>query len=141
MSEKAEVAVKSLLEAALEDVMDQLAPTIQQYEQHIADLRQQKDQAYKERDMVLALAASAIDALASQRVVRAWLGRHQENDPNWEDDWRNVVFIQLPTGQLSWHIHDSELPWFAGLPREGQAWDGHTTEEKYQRLLQFVMDI
>ncbi len=133
-TQKALALFQQLLNTVVSDVTEQLAPSI-------AELHQQKDQAYKERDMVLALAASAIDALAPQGVVKAWLGRHQEDDPNWEDDWRNVVFIQLPTGQLSWHIHDSELPWFAGLSRDSRPWDGHTTEQKYQRLLDFVMDV
>lgn len=34
-----------------------------------------------------------------------------------------VVFIELPTGQVSWHI-----------PEHGEPWDGHTTEEKYRRV-------
>lgn len=34
-----------------------------------------------------------------------------------------VVFIELPTGQVSWH-----------LPQHGEAWDGHSTEEKYERV-------
>lgn len=52
-----------------------------------------------------------------------------------EDGWNWVVIIDLPTGQVSWHIHDDEIPQFAHLaPHQGRAWDGHTAEEKYQRL-------
>jgi hypothetical protein len=33
-----------------------------------------------------------------------------------------VVFIQLPTGQVSWHV-----------AQHAKEWDGHDTEEKYRR--------
>jgi hypothetical protein len=48
-------------------------------------------------------------------------------DPQ-EPEWP-VAYIELPTGQVSWHIpqHDSE-------------WDGHDTEEKYNRVEQFIAD-
>lgn len=38
-----------------------------------------------------------------------------------------VVFIELPDGQVSWH-----------LPEYEQAWDGHTTAQKYLRVAAFV---
>jgi hypothetical protein len=49
-----------------------------------------------------------------------------------------VVYIDHPEGQLSWHIHDSHLPFFDHVERGNgkRSWDGHTTEEKYQRLAQ-----
>jgi hypothetical protein len=43
------------------------------------------------------------------------------SDPQ-EPEWP-VAFIELPTGQVSWH-----------LPQHPNAWDGHTTEEKYKRI-------
>jgi len=43
-----------------------------------------------------------------------------------EDGWL-IVFIELPTGQVSWHI-----PEFEG------EWDGHTTGQKYDRLHAFT---
>lgn len=45
-------------------------------------------------------------------------------DPQ-EPDWP-VVYIQLPTGQVSWHITSYDKPY-----------DGHSTEEKYQRIADF----
>ena len=41
-------------------------------------------------------------------------------DPK-EQEWP-VVFIDLPTGQVSWHIK-----------QYGNEWDGHSTDEKYKR--------
>ena len=93
------------------------------------ELRKQKDGAYDERDRCVA----ALAAMATRLGWSAWLGRHV-GDP-WDDDWRNIVFINLPFGQVSWHIHDSELPWFSFLPSVPERpWDGHTTEQKYERL-------
>jgi len=89
-------------------------------------IRAQKDGAYGERNRLVA-------ALA--KIFPASLERHPDEDESWENDWRWIVFIDLPTGQASWHIHDSELPQFGFLPREqGRRWDGHTTEQKYERL-------
>jgi hypothetical protein len=46
-----------------------------------------------------------------------------------EPEWP-VAFIELPQqGQVSWHI-----------PQHPIAWDGHTTEEKYQRIERFIND-
>ena len=46
-------------------------------------------------------------------------------DPQ-EPEWP-VVFIELPTGQVSWHI-----------PQYGMAWDNHTTDEKYNRIEEYI---
>jgi len=50
-------------------------------------------------------------------------------------EWNWIVFIDLPAGQATWHIHDDELPRFSHLPRStGREWDGHTTAKKYDRV-------
>lgn len=54
-------------------------------------------------------------------------------DPK-EPDWA-VVYIETPKGQLSWHIASDDMDLFSDVPFLGSAkWDGHTTEEKYERL-------
>lgn len=52
----------------------------------------------------------------------------------WDRDWRTIIFVELPTGQLSWHIHDSEVKLFEDVPRRDEPWDGHTTAEKHARM-------
>lgn len=84
-----------------------------------------KNGAYAERNKLVALVS---------KVFPSCLGRHEEADAGWDDDWRWIVYVTLPTGQCSWHIHDSDLPLFAHLRREDVTWDGHTTDEKYERL-------
>ncbi len=66
------------------------------------------------------------------------VGMKQHMGGDWEDDWRHVIFIDLPTGQLSWHLHDSEMENFPGIVPYLKGWDRHTTEEKYQRIAAFI---
>jgi hypothetical protein len=96
------------------------------------DLKKMKDSAYSERNKLVALLASRYPAS---------LERHPEEDKSWEDDWRWIVFIRFPTGQATWHIHDSELPLFDFLPRnQGRMWDGHSTEQKYERVKEHMLE-
>ena len=93
--------------------------------EEIEALKKQKDLAYSERNKLVALLS---------KLFPASLERHPEEDKDWEDDWRWVVYIQLPTGQVSWHIHDSELPLFDHLPaHQGVKWDGHDNSLKWLR--------
>jgi hypothetical protein len=39
-------------------------------------------------------------------------------EPTWP-----VIFIELPTGQVSWHVAEHSI-----------VWDGHTTQQKYTRI-------
>lgn len=90
----------------------------------LIDLNDAKNNAYRERNQLVKFLSKCFPSS---------IERHEGAD--WEDDWRNVVFIDLPTGQASWHIHDSELQNFAHLPRNrGRKWDGHDTVLKYDRL-------
>jgi hypothetical protein len=91
-----------------------------------------KNAVYTERDKCVALIAAMAKALGY--VVGR--GEHPADDTTWDVEWRNIVYIDLPTGQVSFHIHDRELPWFEGLASYGASWDGHTTEEKYARVLE-----
>lgn len=70
---------------------------------------------------------------ALSKIFPSSLERHVGEE--WEDDWRWVVFVNLPTGQCTWHIHDTHLSMFHHLQREtGVVWDGHSTTEKYDRI-------
>lgn len=112
----------------VEEQYDTDTVMIQDLANQVSTLEPAKDQAYSERNQCVALAAR----LALAVGWRTGLGKHI-GEP-WEDDWRNIVFIDLPAGQVSWHIHDSELYLFAFLPPYKGEWDGHTTEEKYHRV-------
>ncbi len=63
-----------------------------------------------------------------------------EQPGKFADEWP-VIFIAAPTGQLSWHLSRRDLDLFDHVPKyiDGESrWDGHTTEEKYERLVELV---
>lgn len=93
-------------------------------------LRAQKNGAYGERNKCVALLARMALRLGWDAGIR----EHPSDDTSWEQDWRTIVMIDLPSGQASWHFHDSEKHLLAGLPRYLGGWDGHTTDEKYRRV-------
>lgn len=51
------------------------------------------------------------------------------------EDGRGCVYIDLPTGQASFHYHDRYAHLFADLPAYEGVWDGHSNEDKYERLI------
>lgn len=88
------------------------------------------DAVYDERNRCVA----AMSVMAQLLRWPCGLGKHSEQDATWDREWMNIVFIDLPTGQASWHIHDRDLRLFAHLPPYTKQWDGHSTAEKYDRL-------
>lgn len=115
-------------------------------------MRLERNNAYWERNQLVA---------ALSKLFPAYMGKHPKDDKEWEDDWRNIVYIVLPPHmiderhkpfttvkivlikgmgsfeglQLSWHIHDTDIPMFDHLDfTDDPQWDGHDTQEKYRRL-------
>lgn len=88
--------------------------------------------AYRERNALVAAYARAAIALGWQ----AYRSKHDTKDPDWDPEWLDIIYIETPLGQLSWHIHASECLDFDFLELRENAWDGHTTEIKYVRLSQ-----
>jgi hypothetical protein len=53
-----------------------------------------------------------------------------------ETGFDTVLFIELPSGQVSWHLSDEDADLVAFVPlRLDAAWDEHDTEQKIARLL------
>jgi hypothetical protein len=52
--------------------------------------------------------------------------------PDAEGWW--IVYAETPQGQVSWHIHPTDVRLFDGVPRRGADWDGHDTDTKYERV-------
>lgn len=88
------------------------------------------DQAYTERNRLVALLARMYPA-----------GTRRTNIPGWDPCWHNCVFIDLPTGQVSWHYHDRDAFLFSDLPSYEKPWDGHTTIHKYQRVFDLMVEL
>lgn len=93
-----------------------------------------KNAAYAERNKVVA----GFAALAMKIGYAAC--RTRTEIEGWSDDWHGCVYIQLPTGQVSWHYHDSEAELFSFLPENAVTWDGHDTDEKYRRVLMLAQE-
>lgn len=87
-----------------------------------------KDSAYSERNAVVALLAR-MSYLAEMKVSVT-----KTNIEGWSPDWHNCVYIELPSGQVSWHVHDTDMWMFQGLPSRPVIWDGHDTPTKYRRV-------
>jgi hypothetical protein len=98
----------------------------------MAELEGAKNRAYEERNRVLVLLAALV------RLIPGWDATRAEHDPAdqaWEEDWRCILVIDSPAGQMTWHFHDDERPLLEDLPvLEDYVWDGHSTEEKYRRV-------
>jgi hypothetical protein len=92
---------------------------------------------YRERADLLAY-------LAARHPGGAWLGMTDPAAPDWP-----VLTVLGATGQMCWHISGNDLDLFEHVPwtRPGSqqnrppAWDGHTTDEKYDRLRRLVADM
>lgn len=89
----------------------------------IEPLQGRLDAAYLERNQVVAALARVFPAGIARTAIEGW-----------SEDWHGCVYIDLPTGQVSWHYHDSQAHLFEGLPPYAKPWDGHGTPEKYRRL-------
>ena len=63
-----------------------------------------KDAAYLERNQVVSALAKCFPSGVERTTIEGW------------GDWHNCVYIELPTGQASWHFHDSQAYLFEGLP-------------------------
>jgi hypothetical protein len=116
------------------------APWVHAYTEEIEDWKQRAQQAEAERD----------GAYRERAHLLAWLTTHYPavmapaldlDEAGW---W--LLYITAPTGQLSWHISPRD----AGLlthvqrvePNDPRVkWDGHATEQKYERVMTLVADL
>ncbi len=107
---------------------DAAQSALREREAEVARLREAVDDAYLERNRVVALLASMVPAVRCRTAIEGW-----------SDDWCGCVYLTLPTGQASWHYHDSHAPLFAHVPEGAAVWDGHSTDEKYERVAQAAL--
>jgi hypothetical protein len=112
-----------------ENAITALRDRLAQPSTDLDEMTARKDAAYAERNKVVA----GFAALAMKLGYAAC--RTRTAIEGWSDDWHGCVYIQLPTGQVSWHYHDSEAELFSFLPENAVTWDGHDTDEKYRRVL------
>ena len=54
-----------------------------------------------------------------------------KDDPEWP-----ILYIDLPTGQVSWHIPKKDI--LTDFQEYNGKWDGHDLHEKRRRLIDFM---
>jgi len=81
------------------------------------------DEAYLDRNLCVQVIARMAQKLGYNVGIK-------ENG-----DWP-ILYIDLPTGQVSWHIPKADI---AGIsPEYHKEWDGHDVEIKRMRLIEFI---
>ena len=83
-----------------------------------------KAEAYYDRNQ-------AVMAMARLAQMNGMTVGVKGDDPEWP-----IVFIDLPTGQVSWHIPAAEMR--SPLPEYAGEWDGHALDEKRSRIESFI---
>lgn len=76
------------------------------------------NRAYTERSIASVLLAKSAIALG----FKAGVGT--DDNVDWEDQWRVVLYVDLPHGQISWHISPEDQHLLDGLPKYEGKWDG-----------------
>ena len=80
---------------------------------------------YTERAQCVIAVARAARALG----CRVGFALDPVSGPGWP-----VLFVDLPTGQVSWHLTVADRDRALDIGPYPGTWDGHTTDEKYARL-------
>jgi hypothetical protein len=81
-------------------------------------------EAYLDRNLAVQVIAVMANRLGYHMGIR-----------NRNDEWP-ILYIDLPTGQVSWHLPSQEL--IGNFPDYMGEWDGHDVVEKRDRLRKFV---
>ena len=82
------------------------------------------DEAYLDRNLAVQIFA----------VMARHIG-YNVGVKNRNDEWP-ILYVDLPTGQVSWHIPKEEIA--AYFPDYSDEWDGHNVNEKRNRLMRFL---
>jgi hypothetical protein len=117
-------ALSSDLAAEFAAVRAPLEATIAQQAQRIETLTAAKNDAYRQRNLLAMLLASEHGGSLVAAVPS-------------ESEWTRVLLVPLRTGQISFHLHDSEVRTVLECPYIRQVdggWDGHTDAEKWKRV-------
>ena len=89
----------------------------------VARLTAKKDAAYDERMHLVAALARLFPS-----------GIKDTTTPGWTPSWKGCVYIDLPTGQISYHYHTRHADLFRDLPPYEGEWDGHDKDAVHARL-------
>jgi len=75
---------------------------------------------------------------ALSKVFPSFISEQDPDMQGYDKDFKYVCYIELPTGQVSWHLMNTEIEYFSHLEIKKDVlsnfWDGHSDELKYERL-------
>jgi hypothetical protein len=97
------------------------------------DAQIQRERGYQERNRVAILAASLAQHLGMRTGVYV---DPDEKDPR----FRRVLQIDLPTGQVTFHLDEQDTEWVVFGPHWHMVrdYDGHDNETKWARVADFI---
>jgi hypothetical protein len=97
-----------------------------------AETQHQLDSVYRERNRLAILVARLTKSLGYMPGRGA--------DPNEGPDWQNMLYIDLPTGQISFHFGLADAHLLEGLAQYPIKWDGHDNATKWARVLEATFE-
>ena len=87
-----------------------------------------EEEAYYDRNQLAMLCAKMARMLN-------WRVRVNTEDVDWP-----VILIQIPKGQISYHIPREEMRGEYGVDWTHDEWDGHNLEEKRERIEAYLLE-
>lgn len=88
-----------------------------------------------------ATAAGSAELYTERAFLIALLTKHYPSaytDAPDDEGWI-IVYLDLPTGQVSWYIAPDDQHLFSGVRFAPDVeWDGHTTQEKYESIRNLI---
>lgn len=90
-----------------------------------------KEEVYKERNLnALAFIKAYVETYLCVFEKRPDFGYHEDGDGY------ALVWVETVQGQVAWHVPMDMVP--AWMPRQENYYDGYTTEEKNDRLREYI---
>jgi hypothetical protein len=118
-----------ILEQRVDSLLEETTTMSQAYQQQ----REATDTAYTQR---------AIAAIAFAHTVLALggtAGVGQDDRQDQAEEWRVVLYVDTPAGQLSWHIAPADQPMLAGLPEYKGKWSGSSNSSNTEFYKSFIV--
>ena len=93
-------------------------------------------EVYEDRNLLALGFARLVQQYPATGYAAGW---HPDQGEDADADEWAVVWAEIPSGQVSWHV-PGDLAAGSELTRAAHEWDGHTVAEKNRRLAAFARD-
>ena len=121
--ERVFISPSTIIEVAMQSEIDELRAALATAGADLDAALREKNEAYRQRNVLVAYIARLFPS-----------GIRRTNIEGWSADWHGCVYVDLPTGQISYHYHDSHAYLFSGLSAYTKEWDGHDKETVENRI-------